>query len=209
MSEFNKKWTRERKQPIEEKIRDSIFPPGQLRTRIEETQRALQSQISKLDAKMNKIQQKDAVLFKQAVDSMQKHDNEHASTYSSELAEVRKMMRTVTQTKMVLEQINLRMSTVQEIGDLAVALSPAVTVVRGIRSDISGILPQAGSELGEIGEMLGSIVSDAGKLGGLSMSFEPASEDAEKILAEATAVAEKKMSDRLPDLQIPTAESIE
>jgi division protein CdvB (Snf7/Vps24/ESCRT-III family) len=208
MTDFGKKWVPEKKQPMGASIRESIFPPGPLKKKIEETQRALNSQVSKLDARTAKIRERDTALFNKVVASVQKHDSEHASAYSAELSENRKIMTTVTQSKMILEQISLRLATVQDLGDLAASMTPVVSVVKGIKSGLTNVIPDAGSELGEIGGMLNDIVTSAGQLSGLSTSFGPASEDAEKILAEDTVVAEKKISDRLPDLSISSTESI-
>jgi division protein CdvB (Snf7/Vps24/ESCRT-III family) len=50
---------------------------------------------------------------------LQKHDTEHANVYANELAEVRKMIKTVTSSKLALEQIVLRLNTITELGDMA------------------------------------------------------------------------------------------
>ena len=46
---------------------------------------------------------------------MQKNDDTRASMLANELSEVRKMNNVVTQAKLALEQLNLRLSTVQEL----------------------------------------------------------------------------------------------
>jgi division protein CdvB (Snf7/Vps24/ESCRT-III family) len=208
MTDFNDKWTTQRKQSFGDTVRENLFPPKSLKNKIEGVQSALQSQISNLDARSTKIRNKESVLENKVVTSIQKHDKEHASAYSSELAETRKMMRTVTQTKMILEQITLRMGTVHDLGDFVVTLSPAVSVIKGIRSGLNTMLPEVSSELGDIGNALTGLVGDVGQLAGMSMTFEPGSEDAEKILAEAAAIAERKTSEKIPDLPVSTMESV-
>ena len=50
---------------------------------------------------------------------------------------------------------------------------------------------------------------DAGTVGGYSLNFEAANEDAEKILAEASAVAETRMREKFPEIPaaLPSAEA--
>ena len=54
--------------------------------------------------------------------------------------------------------------------------------------------------------LISSILVDAGQLGAGVINFESANEEADKILAEAGAVAEQKMRDKFPDLPntVPT-----
>ena len=92
--------------------------------------------------------------------------------------------------KLVLEQINLRMGTVQDFGDIVTSITPIVSVIKGMRSSISGILPEANSEMSEIGEMMNGLIADAGQFGGSSPLIESSSAETTSILAEAAAVAE-------------------
>jgi division protein CdvB (Snf7/Vps24/ESCRT-III family) len=109
---------------------------------------------------------------------------------------------------MILEQISMRLGTVKEMGDVVTVLSPVVPIIRNIKGGISGIMPNAGTEIDEIGNMLGSLLTDAGSVSGSMMSFEPSSEDAEKIMAEAKAVAEQKSMDRLPQVPIRSPDTL-
>jgi division protein CdvB (Snf7/Vps24/ESCRT-III family) len=61
-------------------------------------------------------------------------------------------------------------------------------------------LPEAENELGDIGNMLSGLMFDAGQSSGFSLNFNSVNEDAAKILGEAAAVAEQKISSNFPDL---------
>ena len=69
--------------------------------------------------------------------------------------------------------------------------------------------PLAEGEIGEISGLLSSILVDAGTVGGYSLNFEAANEDAEKVLAEAAAVAETRMKEKFPEIPsgLPSMES--
>jgi len=200
MSSFDKKWASQRKEPLSVRVKEAIRPQADLRSRLEQARRAINSQITKLDSKANRLKEKDKAIFNQVSAAIQRHDNIQASSLANELSENRKMLKTVVQTETVLEQINIRLGTVKDLGDIVVTLSPAASAIKGIRSSLAGIMPEAGSQIEEIGGMLSSLITDAGQLSGFSLSFEPSGEEAEKILAEAAAVAERRALEKLPDI---------
>jgi division protein CdvB (Snf7/Vps24/ESCRT-III family) len=112
----------------------------------------------------------------------------------------------IMHSRLALEQIARRLSTVSELGDVVTTLAPAVGVLRNIRSGMSAIFPEAERELGQIGNLLSGIIVDAGQSTGLNINFETANEDAQKILTEAATVAEEKIKEKFPELPagIPT-----
>ncbi|MCQ5377095.1 MAG: Snf7 family protein, partial [Candidatus Methanomethylicia archaeon] len=128
------------------------------------------------------------------------HDMDHAKIYANELAEIRKMSKMMIQARMALEQIVMRLSTVTELGDIVVTLAPAMGVIKNVKAGISQLLPEAERELGDISTMLSGILVDAGQSGGLSLNFESANEDAQKILGEAAVVAEQRVKEKFPEL---------
>jgi len=209
MSTFQNKWEKNQGQSFATKVRESVKNPGPLKPRLDLAIRQIQVQVAKLDATSTKLRERDAQIFNKVVGSIQKHDTQHASVFANELAEVRKMNKMVTQARLALEQIVLRLNTIQELGDIVVTLTPAMSVIRSVKQGLVGVLPEAESEIGEISGLLSSILVDAGTVGGYSLNFEAANEDAEKILAEASAVAEQRMRDKFPEIptELPSTES--
>jgi division protein CdvB (Snf7/Vps24/ESCRT-III family) len=202
LSQFANKWERSNNEGFTARVRDSVKSPGPLKPRLDLAVRQIQVQVAKLDATSAKLRERDSSIFNKIVSSIQKHDSQHASVYANELAEIRKMNKMVTQAKLALEQITLRLNTITELGDIVVTLTPAMSVIRSVRQGLVSVLPEAEGEIGEISGLLSSILVDAGTVGGYSLNFEAANEDAEKVLAEAAAVAEQRMKDKFPD--IPT-----
>jgi division protein CdvB (Snf7/Vps24/ESCRT-III family) len=208
MSEFVKKWDQQAGVGWAERIREAVRPAGPLKPRLEQAIRAIQVQITKLDATANKLRERDTAIFNKVVSALQKHDTQHASVYANELAEVRKIARLVTQAKMALEQISLRLSTVQELGEIVVTLAPAMGVIRGVKNGLVQVLPEAEKELGDISSLLSSILVDAGQMAGTTLNFEASSEEAERILGEAAAIAEQRMKEKFPELPAGVAQQL-
>ena len=209
MSAFAGKWEKQNSQSLGGRVRDSVRNPGPLKPRLDLAVRQIQVQVAKLDSTSAKLRERDNSIFAKVVASLQKHDTQHASVFANELAEIRKMNKMVTQAKLALEQIVLRLNTITELGDIVVTLTPAMAVIRNVKQGLVGVLPEAESEIGEISGLLSSILVDAGTVGGYSLNFEAANEDAEKILAEASAVAETRMREKFPEIpsSLPSAES--
>jgi division protein CdvB (Snf7/Vps24/ESCRT-III family) len=146
------------------------------------------------------MQLHDKEIFNKCVSSQLSHDSARAAMYANECAEVRKMAKITVQCQMALEQVSLRLETIQEFGDVAGMMAPVANVVHSIKNQISGVMPEVGLELGQIGEMLSSVVDDAGEVTGTSYDATAPNPESNKILDEANAIAEQHVKDRFPEL---------
>lgn len=199
MSQFSDNWDSKKAPGIGSRIRGRFNNPGPLKPRLDDATRQIQGVMAKLDATIFKLRERDTFLFNRIVSSVQKRDSQRASMFANELAELRKMSKMVTQSKLALEQIVLRLNTVTELGDVVLTLAPATSIVRNLREGLSGVMPEAEGEMSEISGLLSGILVDAGSVTGTSLNFETANEEAERALAEAAAVVETRMS-KFPDI---------
>ncbi|NIO38360.1 hypothetical protein GTO27_11770 [Candidatus Bathyarchaeota archaeon] len=202
MSEkFSKRWEdSQRDQPITERIKAAVKPPGPLKPRLDVAVRRLELQIQKLDQANDRFSKRDESIFKRIVDAYSKHDMARANVFANELAEIRKMEQMIMHARLALEQIVLRLRTVSELGDVVSRLGPAIGVLRAVKAGMANVFPEAERELGQISDILSGVVMEAGQTSGFSMNFETTNEDAQKILTEAAAVAEQKIKDKFPEL---------
>ncbi len=182
------------------KVKEAIRPPGPLKPRLDFAVRRIELQVQRLDQANDRFSERDKSIFARIVEAYSKHDTPRANIFANELAEIRKMEKMIMHARLALEQVVLRLKTVSELGDVVSTLAPAVGVLRGIRGGMSSILPEAENELGTIGTMLSGIIIDAGQSSGLTINFDTANEDAQKILTEAASIAEQKMQEKFPDL---------
>ena len=200
---FASNWQRKDKgQGLMDRIRDSMRTPAPLRPQIEEANRQIRILISQLDSTVGRIKQRDATIFKGVVNALAKHDTQHAAVYANELTEVRKMGKLVTQAQLALEQISLRLGTITDLGEIATTLAPAVTVIRSMKEDLKTALPEADREIGEISGLLSTVLVDASSSSGISLNFDVANEDAQKVMEEAAVVAEERMKESFPEIPL-------
>ena len=200
MPGFDKKWTKPLTPSLGERINDAISPKGPLKPRIEVAVRKLQNQISKLDSMINKLKQRDEKLFKRIVTATQQHDITTSKVLSKELAEVRKVTKLLGNARMALEQIELRISTFHDLGDTVVTIMPTIGLMKNLRSSLVKFMPEADHELAGMTEMLNGLMTDTFHSGDFGIDSEATTEESEKILQEAAAVAEAAVNDKLPSM---------
>jgi division protein CdvB (Snf7/Vps24/ESCRT-III family) len=99
---------------------------------------------------------------------------------------------------------SLRLSTVSEFGDVVSTLAPTVTVLQNIGRGMSKTMPEAGKELGQIGNLLNDMISDSNQGTTIELDFEAPNEEAKKIISEAANVAEQNIKQQLPEIPTDT-----
>src|ERR671918_2258138 len=208
-NDYNKKWNNNNtnKEGIRDKLREAAHSQAPLKPRIEEAQKKLQIQIAKLDEMSSKMQQKDKVIFSRIVNAMQNHDSHYGKLLSGELSQIRKMIKTINSGKAAFEQIQLRLSTMTELGDVVVTLSPAMNAIKGIQGGLSSMMPQADQSFGQISDLLGNIMTGSSQTSTMTAAIDSSSikldEEAMDILQEATSLLEENTRDKFPDLPLP------
>jgi division protein CdvB (Snf7/Vps24/ESCRT-III family) len=209
---FSNKWTKPQNEinNVGMKLLENIKPPSPLRPRIEEAQKRLHSQISKLENMSMKMEEKDQLIFKRVISAMHNHDSQYAKILSNELSQIRKMNKMITSAKLALEQIQLRLNTITELGDVVVTLSPAMSVIKNIQGGLTSMMPEAGQSFGKITDILNGIMNESGQIpqtSEITGNTNTIGEDAMKIIEEASAIVEQSMKDKFPDLPNNNIES--
>jgi division protein CdvB (Snf7/Vps24/ESCRT-III family) len=207
MTGFDKSWTRPESVGITEKIRETVKPQGALKPRIEVAVNKLQGQISKMDSMLGKLRQRDEQLFKRIVAAMQQHDAATSRVLSNELAEIRKVTKMLGNARMALEQVQLRLTTIHDLGDAMVAIAPAMSTMKGLKSSLGRFMPEADSEINAMTQTLNGLMMDSLAGGDFSVDTSSSNEETEKILQEASAVAEQQIGDRFPSVPSPSGVS--
>jgi division protein CdvB (Snf7/Vps24/ESCRT-III family) len=118
------------------------------------------------------------------------------------LAQVRKSSKLISQLKASLEQVHLRLDSTIDVGNVMAALGPAMGSLTNLRSGLSGVVPEVDTQLGEINGVFTDIMTSAAGIGNTSIAYDASSEDVDKILSEAGAVAEQRVNENFPDVPI-------
>ena len=202
MSDLQNKWNKQQKPGITDKINDTLNPKGALKPRIENGIKKLQTQIAKLDSMLNKLNERDSKLFKRIVEATQLHDLNTSRILSKELVEVRKTTKILSNARIALEQIELRLTTYHDLGDTVVTIMPTIGLMKNLKSSLVKFMPNADKEINQMAQMLGGFMTDSFSSDATFGMDETTNSESEKILQEAAVVAENYVGDRFPS--IPT-----
>ncbi|MBS7654719.1 MAG: Snf7 family protein [Candidatus Bathyarchaeia archaeon] len=198
MSKFSKEW-----EGTGSNILSMMRPQQPLRQKITLAAKRIESQSQMLESAINGLIQRDKLLFSKVVDAYSEHDVKRATMYANELAELRKTINLMSNAKLALERVALRLSTITQLGNITAVISPAIEVLKDVRISISGIMPNAEHELNAIMGMLDEIMLESGQPLEAGFSFEPTSEEAQKIISEAALIVEERMKEKFPEIVVP------
>ena len=198
MAKLQDRWAKPPQPSAAEKISDIIKPKGPLKPKVQVAIKKLRLHIAKLDSILKVLQGRDEKLFGKVVEATQRHDAHAAKVLSGELAEVRKVIGIMGNARMALEQIEMRLTTCNDLGDTVVTIMPTVGLMKGLKASLGRVMPTAEQEIGQMADMLGGFMTES-FAGDTTFGIdETSNEESEKILKEAAAVAESAVGDRFP-----------
>ncbi len=198
MNKFTDTWNESKS--LKDKVGGILKSEKPLKPMIEQAIRQIQVQITKLDLVYARIKERGLKIFNNVVQSIQKHDIQYASMFANELIEVRRMNKMVAQSKLALEQIMLRLATVRDLGDITSTIGPTIPVIKSIKSGLARVVPEAENEIREISDLLNDVVINASQTVEERINFRILNEDAERILAEASTIAEERVKHIFPKI---------
>jgi len=196
MPTFQDNWSKSSKPGFNEQIHGMIKKEPPLKPRIQQSVGKLSQTISKIDHMHKKLQEKDARIFKRIVEAQQRHDKTSCKVLANELVELRKNEKLLGSLKLSLDQVQLRLSTMNELGDAMVTIGPVITIMRSIGPAIGKFIPQAGAEFEIMSNLLGGMTSES--FGGSFEMSISSNEETESILKEAAVVAGNRVGTKFP-----------
>jgi division protein CdvB (Snf7/Vps24/ESCRT-III family) len=180
-------------------------PGGPLKPRLDAVRRKIQVQIDRLEELHSIHNLKDNEILAKLMVSINENNSQRSTLLSSELAKARRLSRVLLLSSVALEQLISKLSSASDFGNLVIVLSPAMAVVKNLRSSITPYVPEMEGELGVISELLSGILVDAGQVGGFTINFETANEEAVRLIGEASQVVDQKVKEefsKVPELPV-------
>ena len=208
MTSVSSKWSKPQTPGITERINSVLKPNKPLKPRVEMAIKKLQTQISRLDNMISSLDSRDGKIFGKIVTATQQHNDHDAKAFSKELAEVRKVRRVLGNARMAIEQIELRLTTFHDLGDTVVTIMPTIGLMKNMKGSLAKFMPGADQELGNMAEMLGGLMGETFQTSdGPSFGVDTAmNSESEKILQEASAIAEQEAGDKFPSMPAESTE---
>ncbi len=121
------------------------------------------------------------------------------SQYAIELQEIRKIKKKISEAKLAMEQIKLRLGTVSELGDIVVTLSPCMSLIKGLAPSISGLMPEMHSSMQDLTNMFGDLLTDSSLSSETMVPTYQGNTETNAILQEAHDVLEGRVKTAIPE----------
>lgn len=188
-------WNNPQSKGISDHLR-GLKKEAPIKPRIQNSLVQLTRTVSSLDYKVKTLDEKDAKLFNRIVMAKKSHDITTGKVLANELAELRKNKKILTTMKVSLEQVNLRLSTVQDLGDAMVSLRPILATMNALKPALGKIMPEVSREFESLFGILNESIS--GSFEGSFGTDMVSNEETESILKEAAAVAGTRIGDKFP-----------
>ena len=201
MVSFTEKWNALKgNEKLSQAFMGKVKPETPLKNRLDGAQKKLQLQITRLSEIDTKLQQKNNAIFEKIVSSKKSNDETYAKIYANELAEIRKHQKMINNAKLSMEQIQIRLNTISELGDVVVTLSPCMSLIKGLSTSLGGMVPEVADSMQDLSSMLGDIVTGStitneGTMG----EFNTQNNEAQAILNEAQAMVEGQTIQNMPE----------
>ena len=202
MGYIAKNWREVKNGILSQKFLDRVRPEARLKNKMYDAGKKMESQILRLEQTHTKLKQNYDHIFKKIVECKRNGNNENESrarTYAIELQEIKKAKNKIAEAKLAMEQIKLRLSTVSELGDIVVTLSPCMSLIKGLAPSISTLMPQMHTSMEDLTNMFGDMLTDSSLSQESMTPIHQGNTDTDAILQEAHDVIEGKTRTAMPE----------
>lgn len=198
-----KSWDKSDSKSVTKRMFDRVRTDEALPKRISAAQKVLETRIMTLESIGSKLKRHHDLIFQKALNAQRHNMHSYAHAYAKEVAQARRTMDMIQNTRLSLEQIRIRLDTVSEVGDMIITLSPCMSLIRDLGPSIGGIMPHANESMQDFSQMLGAMMSGS-SMDGVSTLSVPGSDgmssDAKAILEEVQSTMIGAAHSAIPDI---------
>src|SRR3989442_6519396 len=98
------------------RLREAIKPTP-MKRRIQIASHRIRVQNERLERTVSQMEARDKTLYDRCVKSLAARDNESATIFANECVQIRKLVKTSLSSQICLEQVLLRLETIEEFGE--------------------------------------------------------------------------------------------
>lgn len=172
----------------------------EMRLRLEKSLSELNAQIMKLRSKYDEITARSKEYFEQVVEALTSGDEERASIYAEEIAEIKRLASVLVKTQLVLEQVKLRLETILEVSELIGLVVPLLSLIAEVGDEVAEVAPDTAKNLQELATYIENF-SNVSSVNEIRVSMiQELDGEAQKILEEAQKAAAERVRQSFPDV---------
>ncbi len=184
---------------LADKFREAIKPTP-MKRRIQLASNRLRLQMGRLEKTVSQMEARDKTLYERCVKSLAARDVQAATQFANECVEIRKLVKASLSSEICLEQVLLRLETIEQFGDMVKSMDQVKGIIGVVRNDLEGKLPEISTNLADIEDSLGGLTMEIGEAVDSEGPFIPGSDESARVLKEADAMAEQKMKEKFPEI---------
>ncbi len=171
-----------------------------MKRRLQIASHRIRVQTGRLEKTISQMEARDKTLYDRCVKSLATRDTESATLFANECVQIRKLVKTSLSSQICLEQVLLRLETIEEFGDMVHSMGAVKGILGAVRGELEGKLPQISTGLGDVEDSLSNLTMEIGEAVESEGTTIPSSDDSARILKEADLTAEQKMKERFPEI---------
>ncbi|HDJ67282.1 MAG TPA: hypothetical protein ENF33_06195 [Nitrososphaeria archaeon] len=172
--------------------KDEVKVVKPLSRRIDDLTVRLENIRTRLKRRIDELKLRDRELFELTVKAKMEGDLEKAKIYANELSELRNMLKRTIYSDLLLEGVINRIQIIRELDEIGDVIAPVREVLMSIRGNLRGIAPTISQSISNIIDSVESLSCELGTISDVYIPERTLSGDAEKILAEASAIASQR-----------------
>ena len=172
--------------------KDEVKVVKPLSRRIDELIVRLENIRMRLKRRIDELKLRDRELFELTVKAKMEGDLEKAKIYANELSGLRNMLKRTIYSDLLLEGVINRIQIIRELDEVGDVIAPVREVLMSVRRNLRGIAPTISQSISNIIDSVESLSYELGTMSDVYIPERTLSRDAEKILAEASAVASQR-----------------
>ena len=172
---------------------------GVLAVKISEIRLNLQLIKEKLEEVLERLKKRNEELFSKAIRAHLNNDSTRAAMYAAEIAEIRKMAKTLLTVSLALERVILRLETVETFEEAGLTLVPALKLLTVVKDYIAALIPDISIRIDESLSLMNEVIALSGTIPARTMDFTGMNKEVEEILEQSAIAAEKKLRESFPE----------
>jgi len=157
-------------------------------------------QYAYLRVALGRLKARDKALFDECELMIRRGDRNRALIYACEVAELRKLIRTVKNAQLAIERVILRLETIREVEAVTRDLRSLLDVTQKVTAELAEVMPDVAYQMSKMNEVVSEVLSET------VLSSNPPittvalqTEEVKAILNDAVSVAEERLKSSIPE----------
>lgn len=174
--------------------------PPPLRETVVKSIQTLKVQHGQLGQATFRLKERDKYLLQICINSLEKNHKQRAAICANEIAEIRKLVRFLSNVQLAIERVIIRLETIKELNEIVVDLKPALRLLQNVSHELFQILPDVSSELAKVNDTISETLHSTKLTADESViPVNMKTPGGEEIINEVSSFLEQKISQTLPE----------